>query len=368
MNNETQELYKELQQDPIRQQTFTAAKMNAIEEKASQLHKGRNGMKKSRRQKIWFVSAASVVSIIIVVLVLQNQDQILPISTPTTTTDQIDQIKDMEPNQDIQVRPKELTGQLGDQLPFNTEKIESITIQSGSDGQESVVPKESEYVIRQNLYWLNMSQARAVNVSANDSIMIRVHMADGVYSIPYDVDSNTYQIGDARFYGDSQVIQFMHGLFRPESKLSLLERISVQAIREADENEAGVDESFIYDGGRFNINGKDVNGWMKQMHEDKGYTSVIHYYDHVIERIDEVRYYEESGILTSGDAIVFMKDTVETTDGIKVGLSKEEVVSLLGKANLELDSEWSYKIGDYLKFHLYFEDNKIIYMRLNLPL
>ncbi|AOZ93666.1 hypothetical protein [Paenibacillus crassostreae] len=60
---------------------------------------------------------------------------------------------------------------------------------------------------------------------------------------------------------------------------------------------------------------------------------IANYYSSHLEKVDDIRYFEESGILVS-DAIVFLKDMEETKDGIKVVLSKEEVLSRLGKGNL----------------------------------
>lgn len=266
------------------------------------------------------------------------------------------------------VTPATFTGYLKDQLPYDSEKIQSILIHSGSNKEEIIVPEDREYILNQNLNWLDLSLARAdPHILSAAMIMIHIQLPDGEYIIPYDIESNTYQLGDVRFYADDKVYGYMQGLFRPESELALIDRVSAQGYHEALENGPVIDESFVYDADRFELAGKDIHGWRDYLKEAGDCTYIESYYSSDLAQVEDIRYFPATGIL-AGDDLVFLKDTVETKDGIKVGLPKEEVRARLGKANLELDSDWSYKSGDSLKFHLYFADNKVVFIRLSLPL
>jgi hypothetical protein len=85
-----------------------------------------------------------------------------------------------------------------------------------------------------------------------------------------------------------------------------------------------------------------------------------------LDKISYTSIYGE-GIIQSDLLITFSSPDFSTKDGIKVGLTKEQVLKKLGKPNLMLKSEWSYLVGDYLKFKLLFDHNKVKFMSLRIP-
>lgn len=302
---------------------------------------------RSRQRILWFVSVILAAGLMLVIWVNAQQ---------------------LGKGEAELVIPATPAGYLKDQLPYSLEQVESVTIRSLNNEKVIIVPEDREYTLLQNLNWLDLSAARAEDhMQSEASIMVRMQLPEGAYEIPYDIESNTYQLGDDRFYADKQVYGYMNRLLRPETELALIDRISAQAYGELVQNTAAVDESFGYDTDRFEMDGKDIHGWREQLEETADYSVLARYYSPELNQMEEIRYFRESGIGLSDD-LVFLKDTVETRDGIKVGLSKEEVLARLGQANLELDSQWSYKSGDYLKFHLYFADNRIAFIRLTMPL
>ncbi|WP_080832092.1 hypothetical protein [Cohnella massiliensis] len=58
-----------------------------------------------------------------------------------------------------------------------------------------------------------------------------------------------------------------------------------------------------------------------------------------------------------------MKDNVSTPGGVSVGTGRERAAELLGSPNLQLESEWSYLLGE-TTFSLYFADDKVKFMAL----
>ena len=83
--------------------------------------------------------------------------------------------------------------------------------------------------------------------------------------------------------------------------------------------------------------------------------------------MDSIRQYEP-GITALNQTILFEDPKYETKDGIRVGLTEAEVIAKLGEPNKKSDTKWSYKDGDYSKFHLYFEDGKVLYIVITMPL
>lgn len=387
MNKPTDDLDRELRQDVFRRRTFNEASMAAIERRIA----AGNGVKAGGtdvRRKVWMTSVASAAAILIVAVTLllsgQGADWFRgtdpgkaepPLPTETSTPSPT--IEPGETDNDTYIQVDATSGKLGEQLPFSTEHVQSITIKLRMKEQrmigettstELTVPQSRAYLFLQNLHWTDLEKAIAHEPSPTDSgVVIRLHTQDGVYAIPYDVDSNTYELGDDRYYADNGVAQLMHSLLRPESPLATMERLSARASQEMEQSEATVDESFGYGRERFDVAGKDFNGWFAAIGQDNAYRTIVRYYDSIIEEVAEIRYDQETGIMATQGEIVFLNDTVKTVNGIKVGLTKDQVTGLLGKANLELDSKWSYKLGDYLKFHLYFENGRVACISLTMP-
>ena len=122
----------------------------------------------------------------------------------------------------------------------------------------------------------------------------------------------------------------------------------------------------MYEFERFNINNLDYHGWYKLVVEHPDTEQIGLEFNIAVNNFSPLLYNAQLDILFS-DALYYFSDQFETIDGIKVGLSKDEVLKQLGQPNYETSVRWSYFIGDYLKFHLYFVDNHIEVISLTLP-
>ena len=114
------------------------------------------------------------------------------------------------------------------------------------------------------------------------------------------------------------------------------------------------------------MSGKDYAAWETEL-KNLPLVSEEKYYNYFTDKMDSIRQYE-SGITALNLAILFEDPKYETKDGIRVGLTEAEVIAKLGEPNKKSDTKWSYKDGDYSKFHLYFEDGKVLYIVITMPL
>jgi len=259
-----------------------------------------------------------------------------------------------------------LTTTLQDEPTYDEAKVQSISIQQGSD--QYAVPETREYVILQSLYWLDLSVAKSVEQTINEGdIFIYIHSADQTLVIPYDRTNNTFQLGESSYYASAEVAKLMAGIFHPDSELAKLDVVFTAAYEQRAAGSKGIDESLRYDAEQFKINNMDFNEWKMSLVNNSEGEAIAPYYDEGSQTVSAIYYYDNQALLFDRE-IVFISDRVETKDGIKLGLTKEEVLSSLGKPNLDTEAQWSYSIGDYLKFHLYFDNNKVAYISLTSPL
>ncbi|SFE00460.1 hypothetical protein SAMN05216378_1944 [Paenibacillus catalpae] len=374
MNEKQPEWYRDLQKGPYEQPTFTADKKEAVVRQAVAITRGE---KRGNNRLIRFSWTAVSLIIIAVIAVFAFREgggapggsggkgaTVSPDPSPTSQPS-----PDVSPNPPAQekehfiVNPSSTEGYLKDAIPFSTEEVQNIWV------KETMLPAERMYVILQNLNWLELTRAASDNKALSVETLIRLETADAVYEIPYDVNTNEYALGDRRYYADDQVMLLMHGLLQPDSKLAELDRMFEQARLEMEVHEGGIDESFSYKGERLTVAEKSYIEWepLLLFRSSVQPTLLGHYYDDAVQKIGNVTEYGD-GIMQLNRNIVFMDSNYATPDGLTVGMTKEDVRRKLGKPNLELESQWSYKIGDYMKFHLYFDHNKIKCIMLSQPL
>lgn len=249
---------------------------------------------------------------------------------------------------------------------INVEDVVSITIVSSERDVTIDVPKERYYAIIDGLYWLNESIARAEEQEeAKEPVVIRIETKTDQYEIPYDLATNRLFIEGDWVYADYKHLLIMNGLIKPNSEVgkmdTLLERVRV----DFEANSTVVDSSHI-DFEQAKVDSKDYMAWEKEL-LNADTTMKLMYYDSGAEKIQALSMYT-NGIVALNRQLLFTDSKYKTSSGVHVGMSREEALQNLGVANIDLDMYWGYKIGDYIKFHLYFADNKIKWLSLTMPL
>lgn len=363
--------------DPLRAKTFTPEKMSVIEKAVENMIKPSRG----RKRKAWIPGFAAVVAAVIFVSGilpsgpytgwlsdLFESEQIdgntaKPNPTPPDQADPQPEIEPQPPAETVL-----LTGKLKDQLQFSTESEMTISVHDAQNGKDFEIPADREYVILQGLNGTDLTAAKAPEATSSGSeerVFLRFSVDGKIYQIPYRQKTNTIEWKGQSFYVDDGIMLLMHGLLLPETKLTKIDRVFEQT-RKEQANGQVIEHEKLYDGERLQIDGKDYAAWVEEL-KSLPLVSEKKYYNYFTEKMDSIRQYEP-GITALNLAILFEDPKYGTKDGIRVGLTEAEVIGKLGEPNKKLDIKWSYKDGDYAKFHLYFEDGKVLYIVITMPL
>lgn len=252
-------------------------------------------------------------------------------------------------------------------LPFKEEEVTSIM--ASWNGKRMPVPAERQYVLLQSLRLTDMKSAAAQpeRKTAANPVVLQFELADSSFELSYDLDNNAFEYQGRSYYADDQVLLLMQGLFPQIPELAALDTLLERA--RVEHEQAGTIEPKALDAKRAEVEGLDFNGWESRLEQMKPEDIVweIPFYDDFIGQVGQARLYK-GGVLKLNGRIVFDTAAHETVDGVKVGIGIDDVLNKLGPEALKLASEWSYKVGDYYRFRVYFEDKKVKYIVLCKPL
>ncbi len=250
--------------------------------------------------------------------------------------------------------------------PIHAEEVVSITVASSGTDALINVPKERYYTIIDGLYWLNESLAKAEDQEeAKEPAVIRIETKTDRYEIPYDLATNRLFIAKDWVYADYNHLLIMNGLLKPDSEVGQIDAW-LERVRTAFEANPTVADSSHLDFEQSKVDGKDYNAWEQELLNAETAMRLM-YYDSSTEKIQALSLYS-NGIVALNRQLLFTDSKYKTPDGIQVGMSREEALQHLGAANIDLDMYSGYKVGDYIKFHLYFADHTIKWLSLTMPL
>ncbi|MDG0808972.1 hypothetical protein [Cohnella rhizosphaerae] len=270
------------------------------------------------------------------------------------------------------------SGLLGEQLPFKAEDIVGIRWLDRHLNRSVEVPKERYDVILQNLYQLNLAEAIVQGnddtIATTASLMTFTTKDGGSYAIDYDPSNNVYGLPDTKriFLASARVWLLKETLFN-NSEWSAYGQLYEQARNEPLIDSTAQRSAQSYDRSRLAIGGLDYLGWEKKfLLKSSGIPS----YDDLAggrgliqfaERPERNSLYPE--VMKLPGTVVFSIGISDyaTSDGVKVGLSQDEVVARLGSPDARTETKWSYRIGDSLSFHLLFKDGKVRFVSLTEP-
>ncbi|AZK45478.1 hypothetical protein [Paenibacillus lentus] len=259
-----------------------------------------------------------------------------------------------------------------DHLPFKEEEVSSIKEEEVSSisvihsGIKIEVPTERQYVILQSLRFTDMQAAVTDESPLSEQIILQFNLTNQrVIEVPYSMDNNAYEVAGKAYYADDQVLLLMHGLIRPESELGVYDTFEEKARLEMEQLEEQSEPQGI------ELEQITVDDLLFIDWEERLKTEIadweISYYDHATGEVREARKFKD-GIIQLNNKIIFSGGSHETPGGVKVGLTTTEVNNKLDADPRKLPGKWSYRVGDYFRFHLYFDDSKVKYMVLTQPL
>lgn len=251
-----------------------------------------------------------------------------------------------------------------DHLPLKEEEVNSISVIRS--GTKIEIPSERQYVVLQSLRFTDMQAAVTETASSSEQVILQFNLANQrVIEVPYNLENNAYEANGKAYFADDQVLLLMHGLIKPGSELGVFDALEERARLEMEQlaeagDPAGIEREQIA------VDGLIYVDWEERLQAETADWE-IPYYDHAIGEVREVRKFQD-GVLQLNNKIVFSDSSHETPGAVKVGLTATEVTEKLDADARKLRSKWSYKSGDYFRFHLYFNDSKVKYMVLSQPL
>ncbi|MNJ46624.1 hypothetical protein D3C77_417590 [compost metagenome] len=268
-----------------------------------------------------------------------------------------------EPDVEADSEEEPASPYLLDHFPFTEEEVKSISASFKGDKKE--IPVVRNFVVLQSLRFTDMQAAVTEIPSSTEQTALQFTLVDNrVIEVPYYLDNNSFEFEGKAYYADDQVLLLMHGLFRPNSELAVFdtleERVRLEMEQAATTEPEGVEREKVA------VDDLIYDQWEERLQNEKSDWD-IPYYDNNTGQVREVRKFN-NGILELNNKIVFTDSSHGTPDGIKVGLTEKEVVSKLDAEAWKLSSRWSYKSGDYFRFHLYYDDHKTKYIVLSQPL
>lgn len=251
-----------------------------------------------------------------------------------------------------------------DHLPFKEEEVGSISVIHS--GVKIEVPTERQYVVLQSLRFTDMQAAVTEESPLSEQIILQFNLTNQrVMEVPYNIDNNAFEAAGKAYYADDQVLLLMHGLIRPESELGIYNTFEERARLEIEQLE-GLSEPQGIEQEQIAVDGLIFIDWEERLKTETADWE-ISYYDHATGEVREARKFK-NGIVQLNNKIIFSDGSHETPGGVKVGLTTAEVTKKLDADARKLPSKWSYRSGDYFRFHLHFADSKVKYMVLTQPL
>jgi len=287
-----------------------------------------------------------------------------PVQAPTTVTGEASDVA----NNDLAVESPYLL----DHLPFKEEEVLAITV--SGNGKNTRIPAQRQFVLLESLRYTDMKSALAgaVPAASRKPVVLQFKVANTHYELTYDLTSNAFEYQGNYYYADDRVLLLMQGLFHEREELASLDALQEQA-RVEQEKEASVNldtaPAAPLDGEAAQVDGLDFDGWEQRLtqYPPEEIVWAKPFYDDGTGQVKEARLFKD-GVLELNRMIVFTRPVHQCAAGVKTGISTADVTEKLGTKALKLDSRWSYKVGDYFRFHLYFQDDKVKYLALSQPL
>ena len=270
---------------------------------------------------------------------------------------------------EIHANGKVINPYLLERQSWKENDVEAIIIKW--EGKKASLSQYDTQIIFDALRWTDttMAEAKVATAPSATSSAQDVQLQFDVGAkepivLPYDVGLNAYAVDNKWYYANDQVLLLMNRVMKRDTKLALFDRLKQEAMIE--EQQAVTDEADQMQAKQLQIDGLDFKGWQQKLTQDTALWK-IPFYDNDTAQVSEVAKSADEIVMLPGQ-IVFMDRSHQTKNGIKIGMSKNEVQRILDVKALKLPTRWSYKVGDYYTFHLYFEQDKVVFLVLTRPL
>ncbi|MFB9326511.1 hypothetical protein ACFFSY_11360 [Paenibacillus aurantiacus] len=385
-NADWERLLKET--EPAGQRTFTSRHMLQIEREAKGMKEKRRGRRQGKAAVVW---AGALILLTLVAGVLpegpltgwlrdgQSQTAGRPNeeqksdpneastppgeNTPDNEHTPDSQEETIEPQPPAQTEP--LTGLLREQLPFEIDRQEGVTVYQPGGGASIELNVTEQSYLMQTLYGLEFEKAKAPATDKREDVYFRVRDGGKIYEIPYEIATNTILWKGQAFYANENTLLMMRRLLKPGSTLAEIAAFRDEQQLAVEHNE-NVANDGSYDADLLKVDGKLFAEWER---DEAKLTpkEEIGYYDDMNGEARKVVVYDE-GVVAMSLSYYFVDDRYRTDSGIGVGSTDAELLEKIGEPNAKSSVAWSYRWGDNLRVHFYLKDGKVAYMFLTQPM
>lgn len=248
-------------------------------------------------------------------------------------------------------------------LSIDPYDIKDVNLYYGKAKEPLKVDNEKIKTIAYQSLILSMKDKPEANIDKGrllelEPIYIEFKLDDIAIQYTYYFEENVFLINGTVYYASSYLYLAINEILYPNSILAeVTSSLKYEDIEHLD------NPVLPYE--RLEVNGMHYKAWEEELTK---YTKIkaVPYYGYE-ERVEYIEVYEE-GIVKLERSLVFLNDSYQTKDGIKIGLTEAEVEKKLGKPNTKYKNMWSYQRGDYHRFHLIFENGKVKFLMETIPL
>ena len=260
-----------------------------------------------------------------------------------------------------------------DHLPFKEDVVKAITVNIEGSGKK--LPEKGQLYVLQSLRLTDMKAAAAELIPTEEAakkaqLHFTLNQKSTSFDLIYNLANNSFEYDGHAYYADDQVLLLMQGLFGEQPEVVALNTLQEKAQAEEEKANMTAADTKGLEADQALVAGLDYESWEKQLAETKSSNDVVWempYYDDGMGQVKKARIYKD-GVLELNRLIVFTNPNHQTRDGVKVGLTTADVKAKLGTKGLNVASRWRYKVGDYYRFHVYFQDEKVKYIAISQPL
>ena len=378
--------YKNLQTGPHRKKTFTTESMTRIERKLARKDK------KNKRKRWLPIAALSTTAIVLVLGITLTIDRLPgitgpgpsegnagpgvtdPVDPPVGTNDPVEPpanqtpegpppLPDIEPNDSETL--VELASiddvMLSEALPFSMDDVTEVSVRT-ADGQELEVSQEGPNNLLTLLGQVFLPESRLDETSTGDEpqvdAMLRFLASDTLYAIPYASQANVMDLGAGQVYANGNTAREIYAVIYPDSAIAQFVQARNAVLSNSETGDE--DRSNSYEPERLAVDGKTYYRWTEELAEMSAEVDLPYYTE--TSRLDSVRSYNEGAIISWDLLVAFTTDEYQTSDGISVGMTKDEVQELLGTPHIQTSLNWKYDVDNWDDLNLYFDGDVVQYV------
>lgn len=248
------------------------------------------------------------------------------------------------------------------QQSWKDKQVQAISIKSA--GNQIILSQDDIQIMLDALRWTDTTIAKTKATPSSKKVELHIKVGTQTILLPYDVASNAYEVDGKWYYANHHVILLMNRVLERNKKLALFDQLRQDSTKE--EQLAAPNEPDEIQEEKLQVDGLNFEGWQQKLTQETALWK-IPFYDNDTAQISEIINIAHEVVMLPGQ-IVFMDGSHQTKGGIKVGMAKNEVQRILGAKALKLQGKWSYKVGDYYIFHIYFKQDRVAFIVLTSPL